>query len=159
MNKDQYEQRINKTAAKECVIETLRALLSQISDDLSANELPAIFIRNIITSVVRKEPTSLLIDLALLVREKKLIELLYDYKAVYFYDEVKRFKGSSAVEKTKNITLNLRNHTQGLVQAVADNFDTTISFKNGKNRPTRSYCYWHNQIEMNRLRKNFLCKA
>ena len=132
LNKDQYEQRINKAAAKECVSETLRALLSQISDDLSANELPAILIGKIITSVVRKKPTSLLIDLALLVREKKLIEFLYDYKAVYSYDEVKRFKGSPDVEKTENITLNLRNHTQGLVQAVADNFDTTISSKNGK---------------------------
>ena len=84
MNKDQYEQRINKTAAKECVSETLRALLSQISDDLSANELPAMFIRNIITSVVRKKPTSLLIDLALLVREKKLIELLTTTKQFIF---------------------------------------------------------------------------
>ena len=127
LNKDQYEQWIDKAAAKECVSETLRALLSQISDDLSSNELPAFLIGNIITSVVRKKPTSLLIDLALLVREKKLIEHLYDYKVVCSYDEVKRFKASAAVENTKNITLILRNHTQGLVQAIADDFDTTIS--------------------------------
>ena len=55
LNRDKYKQRIDKTAAKECVSETLRALLSQISDDLSANELPAILIGNIITSVVRKK--------------------------------------------------------------------------------------------------------
>ena len=132
MNKGEYEQRINKVAAKECVSETLRARLCQISDDLSANELPTILIGNIITSVVRKKPTSLLIDLALLIREKKLIEHLYDYKVVCSYDEVKRFKASAAVENTKNITLNLINHTQGLVQAVVDNFDTTISSQNGK---------------------------
>ena len=114
------------------VSETLRAPLSQISDELPANELPAILIGNIISSVVRKKPTSLLIDLALLVRENKLIDYLYDYKVVCSYDEVKRFKASAAVENTKSITLNLRNHTQGLVQAVADNFDTTISSQNGK---------------------------
>ena len=31
------------------------------------------------------------------------------------------------MKSTKNITLNIRNHTKGLVQAVTDNFDTTIS--------------------------------
>ena len=113
--KDEHEQRIDKAATKECVSEALRVLLSQISDDLSSNELPAILVGNIITSVVRKKTTGLLIDLALLVREKKLIKHLYDYKVVCSYDEVKRFKTSAAVENTKNITLNLRNHTQGLV--------------------------------------------
>ena len=110
----------------------MRALLSQISDDLSANELPVILIGNIITSVVRKKPTSLHNDLALLVREKKLIEHLYDYKVVCSYDKRKRFKASAAVQNTKNTTLNLRNHSQGSVQAVADNFDTTISSQDGK---------------------------
>ena len=141
LKKDEYEQRTDKAAAKECVSETLRALPSQIPDDLSANELPAILIGKIITSVVRKKPTSLLIDLALIVREKKLIEHLYNYKVVCSYDEVKRFKASAAVENTKNITLNLRNHTQGLVQAVADNFDTTSLPKTEKAKPTRSHCY------------------
>ena len=79
-----------------------------------------------------KRPTSLLIDLALLVRKKKLIKHLYDYKAICSYDEVKRFKASAAVENTKNITLNLRNHTKRLVQPAADNFDTRISPQNGK---------------------------
>ena len=111
LNKDKYEQRIDKAAANECVSETLRALLAQISDDLSAKELPAILIGNIITRVVRTpppltSPTSLLIDLALLVREKKLIEHLYHYKVVCSCDKVKRFKASAAVENTKNITLN-----------------------------------------------------
>ena len=63
----------------------------------------------------------------MLVREKKLIEHLYNNKVVCSYDEVKRFKASAAVENNKNITLNLINHTQRLVQAVTDNFYTTIS--------------------------------
>ena len=37
------------------------------------------------------------------------------------------------MKSTKNITLNIRNHTKGLVQAVTDNFDTTISSQNKKN--------------------------
>ena len=141
LNKNEYELHIDKAAAKECVSETLRALPSQISDDLSANELPTILIGNIITSEVRKKPTSPLIHLALLVKKKKLIKNLYNYKVVCFFGEVKRFKVSAAVENTKNITLNLRNHTQRLVQAVADNFDTTISSQNRKSKPTHSQCY------------------
>ena len=72
-------------------------LLSQISDDLSANELPQILTGNIITSVIRINPTNLLIDLALLVREKRPIEHLCEYKVVCSYDKVKRFKASAAV--------------------------------------------------------------
>ena len=136
MNKDEYEERADKTAAKKCVSETLRALLSQISDELPANELPAILIGNIISTVVRKKPTSLLIDLAFLVRENKLIDYLYDYKVVCSYDEVKRFEASTAVENTKSIIFNFRNHTQGLIQAVDDNFDTKISSQNEKKKKT-----------------------
>ena len=53
LNKDEYEQRIDKAAANECVSETLRALLAQVLDDLSAKELPPILIGSIITTVVR----------------------------------------------------------------------------------------------------------
>lgn len=54
LNTDEYEQRIDKAGAKEFVRETLKTLLSKISDSLSENDLSAILIGNIVTSVVRK---------------------------------------------------------------------------------------------------------
>ena len=71
--------------------------LSNIRWFISKNELPEILTGNIITSVTRINPTNLLIDLALLVREKKPIEHMCEYKVVCSYDKVKRFKASAAV--------------------------------------------------------------
>ena len=48
------KQWIDMALAKECVSETLRVFLSQISNYLSANESPPILIGDIITSVVQK---------------------------------------------------------------------------------------------------------
>ena len=42
------------------------------------------------------------------------------------------FKSSKAPENSKNSKSILRSHTEGLVQALADNFDTEISSQNGK---------------------------
>ena len=67
-----------------------------------------------------------------MVREKKVIEHLYDYGVVCSYDEVKRFQTSvevAANEMTKGNMLRPRKY--GLVQVVADNFDATISSQNG----------------------------
>ena len=128
--RDRYAKRINKSSASEYISNSLKALLREISDDLSEDKLPAILIGNIVTNNVSKKPTDLLIDLGILVKDKKLIEHLYDY-GVCSYDEVKRFKSSAALENSKNGSI-LRDHTESLVQAVADNFDTDISLQNGK---------------------------
>ena len=132
MPNDRYHRRINKSIAKESVSETLTNLLSKISEDLSGNELPSILIGNIITSIVRKKPTTLNIDLAIKVQKKELVDHLYDYRVVCSYDELKRFRASAAIENTKKSNANLRNHLDGLVQGVTDNFDVTIASQNGK---------------------------
>ena len=61
----------DKCRAKQDVSETLTTLLSRLSKNLSGDKLPAIIIGNIITSVLSKRPTCLLIALGLLVRDKK----------------------------------------------------------------------------------------
>ena len=45
---------------------------------------------------------------------------------------MKVFKSSEAPENSKNSKSILRRHTEGLVQVIADNFDTEISSQNGK---------------------------
>jgi len=111
INTHEYQQRIDKSSAKEPVSDTLKTLLSNISNDLSESELPAILIGNIITSIVRKKPTTLLIDLAIQVQEKELIDHIYDYRVVCSYYEIKRFRASAAVENTKHQSAaNLRSH-------------------------------------------------
>ena len=70
----------------------MKAVLREISDDLSLEKLPAILTGNIVTSIVFKKPSDVLI------RDKKLIEHLNDYGIVCSYNEVKRFKLSAAIE-------------------------------------------------------------
>ena len=130
--KYRYAKRINKCSASEHISDSLKALLREISDDLCEEKLPAILIGNIVTSILSKKPSDLLIDLGILLRDKKLIEHLYDYCVVCLYDEVKRFKSSAGLDNYKNANCVLRGHVEGLVQAVADNFDTDISSQNGK---------------------------
>ena len=83
------------------------------------------------TSIVSKKATDLLI-LEFLLQKGKLIEHLHDYGVVCSEDEAKVFKSSGAPENSENSKSILKSHTEGLVQAIADNFDTDISSENGK---------------------------
>ena len=84
------------------VSDSLKALRRELSEDLSEVKLRAILIGNIVTSIVSKKPSDLLIDLGIIVRDEKLIEHLYDYVVVCSCDEFKRFKPSVALENYKN---------------------------------------------------------
>ena len=61
---------MNKRSARKHISDFLKAVLRETSDDLSEDKLPAILIGNRVTSIVT--------DLEILVRDKKLIEHLYD---------------------------------------------------------------------------------
>ena len=61
---------MNQSSASKHISGFLKAVLREISDDLSEDKLPAILIGNRVTSIVT--------DLGILVRDKKLIEHLYD---------------------------------------------------------------------------------
>ena len=67
--KGHYPKRMNKSSASKHISDFLKALLREIYDDLSQDNLPAILIGNRVTSIVT--------DLGILVRDKKLMDYLY----------------------------------------------------------------------------------
>ena len=80
-----------------------------------------------ITSVVTNRPTTLQITFGTVLREKSLIELCSDFGITCSYDEILRFKKSVAHAASREKHLQgLKDSKVGLIQAVADNFDTNI---------------------------------
>ena len=128
-----YNTRIDKDLAKEETSSTLLTLLSNVSEKLD-NNLPALLIGNIVTSMLTNKPTSLQIALGVQVRQKNRVESLHDFGVTCSYDEMLRFKASAASAAAGDVNSNLRAITdskEGLIQAVADNYDANISSQNG----------------------------
>ena len=87
---------------------------------------------NIITSVVTNRATSLQVAVGVVIREKSLIDLLYDCGVTSSYGEIPRFKASTAHAVSQSWELRgISNSNMGLVQAVAGNFDAKSSSQNG----------------------------
>lgn len=64
---------------------------------------------------------------------KNTVNLMYDYRVMCSYDQVLSFKQSAAVAAAKDTKQQgISDAWHGLVQIVADNFDTDISSSNGK---------------------------
>ena len=59
---------------------------------------------------------------------------MYDYNVTCSYDELRRYKKSSAVARYTKLKREERAHVSvnGLVQIIADNFDADMSSPNGK---------------------------
>ena len=133
VDKNVYNTRIDKDLAKEETSSTLLTLLSNVSEKLD-NNLPALLIGNIVTSMLTNKPTSLQIALGVQVRQKNRVESLHDFGVTCSYDEMLRFKASAASAAAGDVNSNLRAITdskEGLIQAVADNYDANISSQNG----------------------------
>ena len=97
--------------------------------------LPALLIGKIITSIVNNSPTYLQMALAvLLINSKEIVSHMYDYRITYSYDELLRFKKSSAVAAAKYLAEHgiISDAKHGLVQVVSDNIATDISSPNEK---------------------------
>ena len=112
---------------------TILSLVDLISSKFQ-NSLPATMIGNIITSIVTSKPIPLQVYLGVLVHVKKLIRYFFDYWLTSSYEEVRRFKISTAVakrEKDKKRTSIGLNAKDGLKEAVADSFDAEIHYLNG----------------------------
>ena len=109
---------------------TILSLLYLISPKFQ-NSLPATMIGSIITSIVTFKPTPLQVYLGVLAHEKQLIKHLFDYRVTSSYEEVRRFEISEAVPCDKERTSIKLNAKDGLIQAVADNFDAEIHYLNG----------------------------
>ena len=113
-----------ENALNECS-ETLMALLAEISPKLDET-MPTAMIGNIITSFVNNQSTTLHIALSIILGPKKsLVEQFHNFGITCTYNELRRFR-ISAASKMANAPNGLGNFdcTNGLVQVVADNFDT-----------------------------------
>ena len=88
-------------------------------------------ISSIVTSFVKSQATSLQRGLAgKLGESKKRTNNMYSYGVCSSYTEYRRFKKSVAVADLKMSVIS--NAADGLVQAIADNFDADISSQNGR---------------------------
>ena len=102
-----HYKRKSRHITTESVSETLLKLLKELSPKLDKT-LSAILVGSMITSAVRNHPTSLQIDLGVLMRDsKKLVNLMYAFGVTCSYDEVLRFKKSAALAATTDIDLSL----------------------------------------------------
>ncbi|EDO50031.1 predicted protein [Nematostella vectensis] len=135
LDRDQhrYQIRITKEDMSMSVSQTIMDLLAALTDDLK-NTLPALLIGNIVTCVLSNKPTNLQIALGNLIRDlKSLINQLYQFRITCSYDEILRFKNSAALAATRDIKISgIKHGGDGLIQAVADNFDADISSQNCK---------------------------
>ncbi|KAI4803777.1 hypothetical protein KUCAC02_025425 [Chaenocephalus aceratus] len=133
LDKAKYRLDIDKVQAEEAVSSTLLTLLASISPKLH-NTLPALMVGNIVTSVLKSQPTDLQIALGVLLRHSKmLLGYTYDFGITCSYDEVLCFKKSAAVSAMKDpIMQGISTSENGLVQTVVDNFDADIHSPNGK---------------------------
>ena len=113
--------------AEEAVNSTLSTLLTTISPKLHDSN-QALLNGNIVTSCVTNKATSLQIALGVLLQEKYLIEYCHAFGIFASYDEILRFKASTAHAPSQKVELRgLFDSKCGLVQTVADNFDANLS--------------------------------
>lgn len=133
MNKGYYNISISKDIIKETVSDFLMMLLAKVSPSLD-NTLPALLIGSIVTSSLMSQPTCLQIDLAgKTLESKKFINSMYSYGVCCSYTEYRRFKKSASHAALQDLKLSgICNAKEGIVQAIADNFDADISSQNGK---------------------------
>ena len=96
LDRSPYKLNLDVTTAQESVSDVLMTLLEAISPKLS-HALPALMIGNIITFIIRNQPTDLQVTLGALLRDSKaLIGYMHDSGITYSYDEVLRFRKSAA---------------------------------------------------------------
>jgi hypothetical protein len=133
LDKTKYRVNTDTVIADESSSSTLQTVLAAISPKL-CNSLPALVIGNIVTSVLKSQPTDLQISLGVLFRDSKLIlGYTYDYGITCSYDEVLRFKKSAAVAAAKDPSVHgISSAESGFVQTIVDNFDADIHSPNGK---------------------------
>ena len=92
---DKYPVLDDDTIA-DSILPTLNGLLVAISPKFKTNQKAVALISSIVTSMASSKVSMLQVALGLKVREKKTVEYLREYGVTSSYDEVRRFKISSA---------------------------------------------------------------
>lgn len=113
--------------------ETLLALLGEVSPQLDST-LHATMIGHIVLGAVCDQATSLQVGLSVLLNQQRsLIDQFHSFGITSTYNELRRFRISAAAAMAKDRRgLAKFDSKDGLVQVVADNFDTQISSQNGQ---------------------------
>ena len=124
-----YDIRINPRSCLKYVSPTLLTLLENISDKFQLGNA-AVMIGNIVTSIMCGCPTPLQIALGIALSRKTLIEDFCDLGVACTYDEVRLFKGSAAAATSIDPSP-IGSADDGLIQAIADNFDAEVASPNG----------------------------
>ena len=128
-----YTRNISMSIAAESVSVTIQLLLQNLSWSLEAESLTSLLVGNIVTSVLRIHATPLQIALEVLINRKQIIKHMFDYQVTCSYDELRRYKKSSAVA----IYTQLRREDRvpvtvsGLIQHVADTFGAGVHLLRG----------------------------
>ena len=108
---------------------TLNEILINISPKFKTNQKAVALVSSILTSMVCSKVSMLQVALGLFVREKRIIEFLYEFGVTSSYDEVRRFKISAAHQTSEQKTVPLDSN-DGLIQGISDNFETNLSTQN-----------------------------
>ena len=85
-------------------------------------------ISSIIVSTATQKTNMLQVALGVLIKEKKLIQHLYEYGVCVSYDEVRRFNTSAATSDDSKTKLNSKS---GLIQGISYDFDANPITQNG----------------------------
>ena len=92
-----YQYRINSKDALDSVSQTVKELLTRLSPKLD---------KTLLASVLKNQPTSLQVDLGILIRtSKKLVALMHGFGVTCPYDEELCFKKSAALATAANVEL------------------------------------------------------
>ena len=125
-----YQTCIDKGIAAGVVSPTLSTLLQNLTKN-QENCLPRIMIGNVISNAITSHLTALQIALEAYLGKKHLIEQFHSLGVCCSYDEVLRFKDSTAKFAANDLSAaGLSQATDGLVQVIVDNFDANISSLN-----------------------------
>ena len=85
---------------------------------------------SMVTSTVASSITMLQFKLGLLVREKRFIDNLNEYRVTALYNEIRRFKISAAATAPSIVTRKTFNQNNGLIEEILNNFDANLNTQN-----------------------------
>ena len=94
---------------------TLNEIPINISPKFKTNQKAVALVSSILTSMVCSKFSMLQVALGLFVREKRIIEFLYEFGVTSSYDEVRLFKISAAHQTSEQKTVPLDSN-DGLIQ-------------------------------------------
>ena len=97
---------LNSEEISKCTLPTISEFLTSISPKFSLNEKVMALISSIIVSTATQKTNMLQVALGVLIKEKKLVQHLYEYGVCVSYDEVKRFNTSAAASDVSKTKLN-----------------------------------------------------